>query len=468
MPTNSHIYSPPHQITPSIFRAYDIRGLVDQQLTVDVVYAIALAIGAEAQSRNQKQMVIARDGRLSSPAFITALCDGLLESGCNVIDIGMVPTPMLYFATYWYETQSGVMLTGSHNPGDYNGLKIVLGGSALVEKDIQKIYQRVIAQDFVAGASAFVEKDISASYIERIALDVKIAKPLKIVVDAGNGVAGEIAPRLFRRLGCEVIEIFCEIDGYFPHHHPDPSVAENLKDLQQAVLEHKADVGLAFDGDGDRLGVVTNTGEIIWPDRQMMLFAKDILARQPGAEIIFDIKCTRDLAKVIAAEGGKPLMWKTGHSLIKSKMRDIGAPLGGEMSGHIFFKERWYGFDDGLYAGARLLEILSQDDRSSSEIFSAFPNSINTPEIKIPLPEEQKSIFMHNFIQQAQFANATINTIDGLRVDFANGWGLVRLSNTTPCLTLRFEADNTENLLHIQALFKQQLLQIDQNLAVPF
>jgi len=468
MSISAPIYSSPAQISPSIFRAYDIRGIVEKYLTTDVVHSIGLAIGSEAQARGQKKIVIARDGRLSSPALSAALSNGLLSCGCDVIDIGMVPTPVLYFATHHFETYSGVMLTGSHNPGDYNGLKIVLGGSALVESDIQKLYQRAISRNFSLGKGVLTQQDISTDYIERIASDVKINRPLKIVIDAGNGAAGEIAPRLFRRLGCEVIELYCEVDGLFPNHHPDPSVEENLHDLQQAVFAHQADVGLAFDGDGDRLGVITNTGEVIWPDRQMMLFASDVLTRQPGAEIIFDVKCTRDLAQIIQTAGGKPLMWKTGHSLIKSKMRETGAPLGGEMSGHIFFKERWYGFDDGLYAGARLLEILSHDTRSSSEIFNAFPDSINTPELKVPLSDERKNAFMAEFIHNAHFNGARINTIDGLRADFENGWGLVRLSNTTPCLVLRFEANSEANLTHIQNLFREQLLQIDRDLAIPF
>lgn len=461
-------YTIPEKISADIFRAYDIRGLTTENLTPDVVYAIALAIGVEAQHRNQKQIVIARDGRLSSPTLILALTAGLLESGCNVIDIGLAPTPVLYFATYFFSTQSGVMLTGSHNPRDYNGLKIVLGGLALVESDIQKLYQRITKRDFVSGAGTYSEKDISTDYIERIAGDVILKKPLKIVIDAGNGAAGEIAPRLFHRLGCEVITLFCDIDGQFPNHHPDPSDEKNLRDLQQAVLKHQADLGLAFDGDADRLGVVTNLGETIWPDRQMMLFAEDILSRHPGAEILFDVKCTRYLASIIEAAGGKALMWKTGHSLIKSKMREIGAPLAGEMSGHIFFKERWYGFDDGLYAGARLLEILSHDVHSSSDVFNTFPDSVITPELKIPIADERKNAFMEKFIQSVHFDGARINTIDGLRADFENGWGLVRLSNTTPCLTLRFEANNEESLAHIQTLFRERLLSIDNQLAIPF
>lgn len=468
MAQETHSYSLPEYLAPEIFRASDIRGIVKQNLTTDVVHAIGLAIGSEAQRRGQKQIIIARDGRLSSPTLITALFDGLLHSGRYVIDIGMVPTPMLYFATHWFESQCGVMLTGSHNPADYNGLKIVLGGATLMEGDIQRLYQRIIQRDFTFGAGAANEKEITADYIERIARDIKISRPLKIVVDAGNGVTGDIAPRLFRRLGCEVIELYCDIDGHFPHHHPDPSVAENLRDLQQAVLQHQADIGFAFDGDGDRLGVVTNKGEIIWPDRQMMLFAQDVLSHNPGAPILFDVKCTRHLSQVITAAGGNPVMWKTGHALLKSKLREINAPLGGEMSGHIFFKERWYGFDDGLYAGARLLEILSRDTRSSSEVFRTFPDGINTQEIKIPMADEKKAEFMQRFIESVHFLGARITTIDGLRADFSDAWGLVRASNTSPYLTLRFEADTAENLALVQKLFRDQLLKIDESLEIPF
>lgn len=468
MAQDTHSYIFPAKITRDIFRAYDIRGIVNQDLTSDIVHAIGMAIGSEAQQRGQRQIVIARDGRLSSPTLITALRDGLLQSGCHVIDIGMVPTPVLYFATHWFETQAGVMLTGSHNPSNYNGLKIVLGGMALVENDIQQLYQRIIARNFVSAAGAFAVKDVASDYIARIARDVQLSRPLKIVVDAGNGVTGEIAPRLFRRLGCEVIELYCKIDGHFPHHHPDPSVIENLRDLQHTVVEHQADIGLAFDGDGDRLGVVTDQGDIIWSDRQMMLFAQDVLSRNPGSDILFDVKCTRYLSQVITESGGKPFMWKTGHSFIKSKLREIAAPLGGEMSGHIFFKERWYGFDDGMYAGARLLEILSRHKKTSHAIFEQFPNSINTPELKIPMADEKKAEFMQSFIKTADFSGAKVTTIDGLRADYSDAWGLIRISNTSPYLTLRFEADTTENLALVQAIFRQQLLKVDKNLQLPF
>ena len=461
-------YTLPTTIPADIFRAYDIRGVVADRLTPDVVYAIGLAIGAEAQKRGQKNLVVARDGRLSGPLLFAALTQGLIESGCHLIDIGIVPTPVLYFATHFLKTQSGIMLTGSHNPSNYNGIKIVLGGGTLAEQDIQNLYHRIMNRDFTYGEGSLRSQNIIEDYLARIVSDVKLTRKLKIVIDAGNGVTGEVAPMLFRRLGCEVIELFCKIDGNFPNHHPDPSVIENLQDIRQAVLAHHADIGLAFDGDGDRLGVVTNAAEVIWPDRQMMLFAQDVLSRQPGSEILFDVKCSRHLPQVISQAGGQPLMWKTGHSLLKAKMHELGAPLAGEMSGHIFFKERWYGFDDGLYAGARLLEILSHNTLSASEIFKGLPDSVNTPELKILIPEEEKLQFMQELIKAAKFADAQINVIDGLRVDFADGWGLVRVSNTTPCLTLRFEAENEAALERIQKQFRSQILTVDNKLELPF
>jgi phosphomannomutase/phosphoglucomutase len=464
-----NLYTLSPTIPQSVFRAYDIRGIVTDQLTPDMVYTIGLALGAEAEARGQKHLVVARDGRLSGPILFAALTRGLMDSGRHLIDIGIVPTPVLYFATHWLKTQSGVMLTGSHNPSNYNGIKTILNGKTLAEQDIQNLYQRIVQRHFIYEDGGTIEsKDICQDYIERIASDVKLDRPLKIVVDAGNGVTGKLAPLLFRRLGCEVIEKFCEIDGHFPNHHPDPSVMANLQDLQQTVLSQHADVGLAFDGDGDRLGMVTDQGKIIWPDRQMMLFARDILSRLPGAEIIFDVKSSRYLPQVISQAGGKPLMWKTGHSLLKAKLHERGAPLAGELSGHIFFKERWYGFDDGLYAGARLLEILSHDSRSADQVFAALPDSINTPELKAPLAEDKKIAFMQQLIRDAVFPNAELNTIDGLRVDFADGWGLVRVSNTTPCLTIRFEADDEAALARIQERFRAQLLAVDQHLVLPF
>jgi len=457
-------------ISADIFRAYDIRGIVGETLTPQIVYVIGAAIGAEAQEQGISEIVIARDGRLSGPVLSEALCQGLLSTGTDVIDVGAVPTPVLYFAAAQSSSQSGIMLTGSHNPTNYNGLKIVLNGKTLANNDITKIYQRIVNNDFANGEGTYRSAFIVDDYIQAIVSDITITKPLRVVIDAGNGITGIIGVQLFEELGCKVIPLYCEIDGNFPNHHPDPSVPENLQDLIATVKEEEADLGIAFDGDGDRLGIVTNTGEIIWPDRQMMLFANDVLSRNPDATIIFDVKCTRHLAENITQHGGKPLMWKTGHSLVKAKMRETGALLAGEMSGHIFFKERWLGFDDALYSGARLLEILSQDkeQRTLQEIFDAYPDSANTPEIKIEIAEDKKFDFINQFISYAIFKDAKITTIDGLRADFVDGFGLVRPSNTTPCLVLRFEGDNENSLQRIQLSFKKQLLKIDPSLQVPF
>lgn len=466
----SDTYTFIQKIDPSIFRAYDIRGIVGQSLTPNSVYTLGVAIGTEAAALGQDTIAVARDGRASGIELIAALKQGLLDSGRNVIDCGMLPTPALYFATHYLKTHSGVMLTGSHNPSDYNGLKMILNGNTLSEKAIQDLYERIVhknvslTQNTARGTES--QCDIAQPYIERIVSDVKLAKPMKVVVDCGNGVASEVAPKLLKQLGCEVIELFCEIDGSFPNHHPDPSVEENLQDLIQKVRTEKADIGVAFDGDADRLGVITEQGEIIWADRQLMLFAQDVLSRNPGAEVIFDVKSTRHLGDVIKEAGGVPIMWKTGHSLLKAKMQERKAPLAGEMSGHIFFKERWYGFDDGIYAAARLLEILSKDQRSVSDVFKALPNSVNTPEIKVMLPEEEKFKFVQQLIEEGQFKNGTVLTIDGIRVDFADGWGLVRASNTTPCLTLRFESDTQEGLQRIKELFRKQMLKINPHLVL--
>lgn len=462
------IYSVPHVVPESIFRAYDIRGIVDETLTPNIVYAIGLAIGSEAKELNQHKIAIGRDGRLSGPILIEALAQGLLDAGCDVIDIGMVPTPVLYFAAATLDTRSGVMLTGSHNPVNYNGLKIVLAGETLTEDRVTALYQRIKDQKFSHGHGKREFLNIIPTYISTIVNDVKLQRPLKVVIDAGNGATGEVAPTLFAALGCEVIPLFCEIDGHFPNHHPDPSRPENLEDIIRVVKKEHADLGLAFDGDGDRCGVITGKGENIWADRQMMLFAIDLLQRHPGAEILFDVKCTRNLPTIIEQHGGKPIMWKTGHSLLKKKMREMGALLAGEMSGHIFFKERWYGFDDGMYTGVRLLEILSRTTRTASEIFSELPDSLNTPELKLPMEESEKFSFMQKLIAETTFSGGKITTIDGLRVDFADGWGLIRPSNTTPYLILRFEADDEKSLQQIQTIFRQQLLAVDAALKLPF
>ncbi|WP_218813688.1 phosphomannomutase/phosphoglucomutase [Rickettsiella endosymbiont of Dermanyssus gallinae] len=459
---------PLKNISESIFRAYDIRGVVDETITPEVILLLGRAIGSAAQEQGERTIITARDGRLSGPALIEVLHQGLRESGCDVIHIGQVPSPVLYFATRTLSTHSGVMLTASHNPANYNGLKIVLAGKSLSEETIAALYTRIQTGSFKSGSGGYTEINILEDYINRIVGDVKLKRSLRVVVDCGSGIAGVVAPELLRRLGCEVIELFCEVDGRFPHHHPDPSVPENLTDLIQAVAQHKADLGLALDGDGDRLGVVTNKGEIIWPDRQLMLYASDVLSRNPGALIIYDIKSTRNLADVIKQQGGRSLMWKTGHSIVKAKLEESGALLAGEMSGHIFFKERWYGFDDGLYTAARLLEIITKGNQSSSEVFAALPNSINTPELKLAIAEDKKFAFMQAFQNEVEFPNASMSKIDGVRAEFSDGWGLVRASNTSPYLILRFEAVSKEALQRIQALFAEALLARDPTFKLPF
>jgi phosphomannomutase/phosphoglucomutase len=456
------------EIPENIFKAYDIRGIVGKTLTADIVREIGRAIGSEAIARKQSTVVVGRDGRISGPEFAQALSDGLRAAGVNVIDVGMVPTPVLYFATHHLHTGSGVAITGSHNPPDYNGIKIMLGGETLSGEAISALRTRIIEGKLSSGAGEWKAVDVVPDYIARVTSDVRLARPLKIVVDCGNGVPGMLAPRVLRELGCEVSELFCEVDGHFPNHHPDPSQPENLEDLIRAVKAQRADLGLAFDGDGDRLGVVTAEGVIIWPDRQMMLYAKDVLSRNPGATVIYDVKCTRNLATVIAQHGGEPLMWKTGHSLIKAKMRETGALLAGEMSGHIFFKERWYGFDDGLYTAARLLEILSHDARAPSAVFAELPETVNTPELKLEMMEGEHFKLMERLQKSAHFPGAKLTTIDGVRADFADGWGLARPSNTTPTVVIRFEAENKEALARIQKQFRDLILSLDPTLTLPF
>jgi len=455
-------------IDPSIFRAYDIRGVVGESLTEASVYAIGQAIGSMALAAGDHTVALGRDGRLSGPKLSTALCRGILKTGCDVIDIGVVPTPVLYYATFQLETRSGVMLTGSHNPSNYNGLKIMIAGKTLAEEGIRSLYHLVKTQQYTEGTGHRLTTDIIPRYIRHVLQDVRLNRPLRIVIDCGNGVAGAVAPTLFHEMGCEVTELYCEVDGHFPNHHPDPSQPENLADLIKTVREKNADIGLAFDGDGDRLGVVTSKGDVIWPDRQLMLFAQSILKVHPGATIIYDVKCTRHLDAQISAEGGVPLMWKTGHSLIKSKLAETGALLAGEMSGHLFFRDRWYGFDDALYAAARLLQIIAGQSRDTADLFNDFPDSINTPELKIAVPDHEKFDFITRLTQLADFNHGNVSTIDGLRMNFPDGWGLVRPSNTTPCLVLRFEADNTTVLEKIQAIFRQGLLAINPNLVLPF
>lgn len=455
-------------ISEDIFRAYDIRGVVENALTPDAVQQIGQAFATEALSQGQKTVVIGRDGRLSSPELAQRLSQGLRAGGCDVIDIGMVPTPVLYYATHKLKTGTGIMVTGSHNPPQYNGLKMLIDGNTLYGDGIKALYQMIVEGRVNSGEGTHTEQDVVPDYLDTIVNDIKLKKPLNIAVDCGNGVAGVLATELFTRLGCNVTELFCDVDGNFPNHHPDPSKPENLIDMQNVMKENALDIGLAFDGDGDRVGILDDKQNILWADRQMMLYAADVLKRKPGALIIYDIKSTSNLESVIKNLGGEPLMWKTGHSFIKAKMRETGAELAGEMSGHIFFKERWFGFDDGLYSAARMLEIVSQHDETSSTIFNALPDSFNTPELQIDFAEGEHYKFMEKFIEQASFENANTVTIDGIRVNFANGWGLVRPSNTTPCLVLRFEANDEKTLSDIQNIFRQQLLAVDSTLSLPF
>jgi phosphomannomutase/phosphoglucomutase len=451
-----------------IFKAYDIRGIVGKTLTSEIVEAIGHAIGSEAVARKQHSIAIGRDGRLSGPEFAKALARGIQKSGINVIDVGMVATPMTYFAAYQLKTDCAVMITGSHNPPDYNGLKMVLAGETLSGETIQKLRQRIEQNDLTHGAGSYSQYDIAPEYLARIVGDIKLARPLSITVDCGNGVAGDFAATLYRGIGCSVTEMFCEVDGNFPNHHPDPSDPHNLEDLIAALRDNDSELGLAFDGDGDRLGVVTKDGRIIYPDRQLMLFAADVLSRNAGAEIIFDVKSTRNLFSWIREHGGKPTLWKTGHSLVKAKMRETGALLAGEMSGHVFFKERWYGFDDGLYAGARLLEILSKVSDPSATL-NALPDAVCTPELHIHTAEGVNHSLIAQLQKEARFTEARdIITIDGLRVEYADGFGLMRPSNTTPVIVLRFEADDAAALKRIQDDFRRVLLGAAPDLTLPF
>ena len=457
-------------IDAGIFKAYDIRGIVDKTLTVAAVRAIGAALGSEGAAQGVREICVGRDGRLSGPKLRDALIEGIRSTGLGVVDVGMVTTPMLYFATFELGNQSGVAITGSHNPPDYNGLKMVLAGNTLYGDTIQKLRQRIADGDLVRATTPgpLRSAEIVEPYIRRVAGDVKLARGMKIAVDCGNGVAGAFAPRLYRELGCEVVELFCEVDGTFPNHHPDPAHPENLQDLIRALRETDAELGLAFDGDGDRLGVVTKDGQIIYPDRQLMLFARGVLAEVPGAEVIFDVKCSRNVALDIRAHGGKATMWRTGHSMIKAKLKETGAPLAGEMSGHIFFKHRWFGFDDGMYAGARLLELLSRD-RDPSAVLNALPDAVSTPELQLKTAEGENFTLMERLRREAKFDNAReVITIDGVRVEYADGFGLARPSNTTPVVVLRFEADDQAALERIQADFRRALLGVKPDAKLPF
>jgi phosphomannomutase/phosphoglucomutase len=455
-------------LPPEIFKAYDIRGVVGRTLTAPVVQTIGRALGSLARERKRDTIAVGRDGRLSGPELIGALSDGIRAAGVDVVDIGMVVTPMTYFAAVHLGTASGVMVTGSHNPPDYNGLKMVIDSTTLSGDDIQALRARIERGELAEGSGGVRTQDVGAAYFDRIASDVKLARPMRIAVDCGNGVAGAYAPALYRRLGCEVVELFCEVDGRFPNHHPDPSQPKNLEDLKRRLRDGDCELGLAFDGDGDRLGVVTPGGNVIYADRQLMLFAADVLKRVPGATVIYDVKSTRNLKPWIIEHGGAPMLWKTGHSLIKSKMKETGAVLAGEMSGHTFFGERWYGFDDGLYAGARLMEILSRH-ADPSAVLNALPDALSTPELTIDCAEGEQHALIARLQKEAKFPGATdVILIDGLRVEYPDGFGLARASNTTPVIVLRFEADSEEALARIQHEFRHVLTAAKPGVALPF
>lgn len=458
-------------VKQSIFRAYDIRGIVDSELNQQTVITIGKAIGSYSILAGERNIVIGRDGRLTSASLRDYLVDGLKLSGCHIMDIGQVATPLLYFATKTTAASSGVMITGSHNPPQYNGFKIVIAGKTLSGTEIADLYKIIINKDYQTGAGSISEIDIKNNYLNEILADVKLQKPLKVAIDCGNGVTGTIAPILYQKLGCEIIPLFCNVDGNFNNHHPNPSDVKNLIDLQNAVTLNKADVGLAFDGDGDRLGVVDNLGDIIWADKQLILYAQDVLSRNKNASIIYDVKCSSLVPKMIKCYGGKAIIERTGHSFIKAKMQAEAALLAGEMSGHIFFKERWYGFDDALYSGARLLEILSKNKKRCADIFASLPKSTTTPEINIDFTkqgEQFAAMDKLNSCLDGQNFQGQITTIDGVRIDFSkpNGWGLVRPSNTTPSLVLRFEADNNKNLADILQKFKVWFNQAGVNSSV--
>lgn len=452
-----------------IFRAYDIRGIVGQELTEDTVFKIGRAIGSEACRQKIQRIVVGRDGRASGIPLLSALGQGLQSTGLEVVDVGCIPTPTLYFAAHHLAAGSGVMVTGSHNPAEYNGLKIMLAGDTLCGDAIQLLYQRIVSGDYHQGQGRLTHAGIIDTYLQELAGNIQLTRPFKVVVDCGNGVAGLVAPQLLKALGCEVNELFCELDSNFPNHHPDPSQPENLQDLIQTVKQQKADIGLAFDGDGDRLGLVTAKGHIVWPDRLMMLFAQDVLSHHPGTRIIYDIKCSAKLKQVIEAAGGQAVMMCSGHSLIKAQMKQTGALLGGELSGHLFFAERWYGFDDALYAAARLLEILAKRDCSPQEVFDALPDAINTPELRVAMAEGEPARFIQQLLMHTDvFEGARLTSIDGLRVDYPDAWGLIRASNTTPSLVLRFEADSHEALDKIQTRFRKLILLLAPGLTLPF
>ncbi|MBL0125450.1 MAG: phosphomannomutase/phosphoglucomutase [Betaproteobacteria bacterium] len=460
------------KVASEIFKAYDIRGIVGKSLTGETVKLVGKALGTEAKRRGGTHITIGYDGRLSGPLFAEALAQGIQSTGIHVIDIGMVATPMVYFGAVHFNTGSGVMITGSHNPPDYNGIKMVIQGETLALDAIQALKRAIDTDDFEiappARVGTYEKRDLTEAYIARIVGDAKLTRPMKIVVDCGNGAPGAYAPRLFRAMGCDVIELFCDVDGTFPNHHPDPAEPKNLQDVIRALKETDAELGLAFDGDGDRLGVVTKDGEIIYPDRQLMLFAADVLSRVPGGEVIFDVKSSRNLFKWVRDHGGRPTLYKTGHSLIKLKMKETGAPIAGEMSGHIFFKERWYGFDDALYCGARLLEIVSKDVDANAQL-KALPNSISTPELHWHLKEGEPHTLVAQLQKDAKFEGATeVITLDGFRVEYPFGFGLARASNTTPVIVLRFEAETDIALQRIKEDFRRVLTAAKSDVPLPY
>lgn len=456
------------QLDPSLFKAYDIRGIVDATLTEHACEHIGRAYATVARARGQRAVHISRDGRDSGPRLGAALAAGLRAGGLDVVDLGMNATPMLYFACATTDIGNGIQITGSHNPPEYNGLKMVLCGDALHGEDIAALRELTVSEAYSQGAGELRGASIVEPYLRRIVADVRLARPMRVAVDCGNGVAGAFAPELLRRLGCEVTELFCEVDGSFPNHHPDPADPHNLEDLRRVLREGDAEIGLAFDGDGDRLGVVTKDGHVIWPDRQLMLYAADVLGRHPGAPIIFDVKCTSNLAPWVRRHGGDPMMWRTGHSLIKARMKEVGAPLAGEMSGHIFFKDRWYGFDDAQYGAARLLELLARVADSQAELL-ALPDSVSTPELKIPTEAQQQFALCERLQREGRFPTARhVHTIDGVRAEYDDGFGLARPSNTTPCVVLRFESHDAAGLRRIQEEFRAALLRLQSDLRLPF
>jgi phosphomannomutase/phosphoglucomutase len=455
------------EVNATIFRDYDIRGNAERDISNELARRIGLAFGSECIAQGQANVVLAGDGRLSTPRLLESVEEGLLQSGCHVISVDNVPTPLMYFATNTLHTQSGIMVTASHNAAADNGFKMVINGRTLSGDQIQKIKSRVQTGDFLSGSGTVDHEEIIAAYIDHIVGDVALAGSYRVVIDCGNGIAGCVAPKLFEELGCEVIPMYCDVDGNFPNHPPDPSVIKNLDDLVARVQEEGADIGIALDGDGDRLTVVTASGKIILPDVLLMLFAKDIVSRNPGTDVIFDVKSTRRLNALISSYGGRPVMWKSGHSHIKNKMQETGALIAGEFSGHIFFKERWFGFDDGMYSAARLLEIMSIRDQDLDGIVAAFPECSSTPEIRIPVDESRKFAIIKQLSEQGEWGNGKLTTMDGVRVDFSKGWGLVRASNTAAELTMRFEADDDESLATVRQVFQQQLFAVDKALNIP-